>query len=187
LLYARRVLTLRIPPDEALERARRVHLLLLDCDGVMTDGGIYVTPDGDEIKRFDVQDGHGIVLWRRAGRTVGVLTGRGSRALEQRVAQLKIEHLVQRSLDKLASFEELLAGAGVAPDAVAYMGDDVVDVPLMRRVAFAVAPPNAVPEALEASHAVTEREGGRGAVRETIDHLLRAQGLWDGLMARYMV
>ena len=186
MLYARRVLCLRIPPEEALDRARRVTFLLLDCDGVMTDGGIFVTPDGDEIKRFDVQDGHGIVLWRRAGHRVGVLSGRGSRALEHRVEQLKIEFLVQRSLNKLECFDGLVASAGVPPEAIAYMGDDVVDVPLMRRVAFAVAPPNAVPEALEAAHAVTERGGGHGAVRETVDFLLRAQGRWDGLMARYL-
>jgi 3-deoxy-D-manno-octulosonate 8-phosphate phosphatase (KDO 8-P phosphatase) len=186
LLYARRVLRLRIPTEEALDRARRVTCLLLDCDGVLTDGGIFVTPDGDEIKRFDVQDGHGIVLWRRVGHTVGILTGRGSRALEQRVEQLKIEFLVQRSLDKLSSFEELVERARVSPEAIAYMGDDVVDVPLMRRVALAVAPPNAVPEALEAAHAVTERAGGHGAVREAIDFLLRAQGRWDELMARYL-
>ena len=186
MLYARRVLRMRIPPEEVLDRARRVTFLLLDCDGVMTDGGIFLLPDGGEIKRFDVQDGHGIVLWRRAGHAAGVLTGRGSRALELRVEQLGIEFLVQRSLDKRASFDELVERAGIAPDAIAYMGDDVVDVPLMRRVALAVAPPNAVPEAIEAAHAVTEREGGRGAVRETVDFLLRAQGRWDGLMARYL-
>lgn len=167
------------------ERARRVTFLLLDCDGVLTDGGVYLASSGDEIKRFDIQDGHGIVLWRRVGHKVGIITGRGSRALERRVEELKIEYLAQKSLNKLETFESLLAETGVAPEHMAYMGDDVVDMPLMRRVGLALAPPNAVPEVLETAHAVTERPGGHGAVREAIDFLLRAQGKWEGLMERY--
>jgi 3-deoxy-D-manno-octulosonate 8-phosphate phosphatase (KDO 8-P phosphatase) len=162
-----------------------VRLLLLDCDGVMTDGTILVTGEGDEIKRFNILDGHGIVLWRRAGRRAGVLTGRGSRALERRVEELGIEFLIQRSLNKLESFEAFLAETGVATEEIAYMGDDVVDIPVLRRSGFAAVPPNAVDEAVAVAHAVTNREGGRGAVREVVDFLLEAQGLWDGLMARY--
>jgi 3-deoxy-D-manno-octulosonate 8-phosphate phosphatase (KDO 8-P phosphatase) len=179
------MLRYRIAPEEAAERARRVTLLLLDCDGVMTDGTILVTGDGDEIKRFNVLDGHGIVLWRRVGHRVGVLTGRGSRALERRVKELKIEYLIQRSLNKLESFEAFVAEAGFAREEIAYVGDDVVDIPLLRRAGLAVVPPNAVEEAVEAAHAVTERAGGHGAVREVVDFLLQAQGRWDELMARY--
>jgi 3-deoxy-D-manno-octulosonate 8-phosphate phosphatase (KDO 8-P phosphatase) len=180
-----RMLRFRIPPEEAAERARRVTLLLLDCDGVMTDGTILLTGEGEEIKRFNILDGHGIVLWRRAGHRVGVLTGRGSRALERRVEELKIEFLIQRSLNKLESFEAFLAEAGVEPGEIAYVGDDVVDVPILRRAGLAFAPPNAVEEAAEAAHAVTERAGGHGAVREIVDFLLKAQGRWEELMARY--
>jgi 3-deoxy-D-manno-octulosonate 8-phosphate phosphatase (KDO 8-P phosphatase) len=176
---------LRIKPDEVAARARGVTLLLLDCDGVMTDGTILMSGDGDEIKRFHVLDGHGIVLWRRAGRRVGVLTGRGSRALERRVEELNIEFLVQRSFDKLASFNALLAETGIPADEIAYVGDDVVDIPIMLRVGLAFAVPNSVDEAIEAAHAVTAREGGSGAVREVIDFLLKAQGEWDELMTRY--
>lgn len=178
---------LRIDEAEVVERAKRISLLLLDCDGVMTDGSIFVPgAEGEEIKRFNVLDGHGIVLWRRVGHRVGVLSGRGSLALERRVAELKIEFLVQRSFDKLASFETFLAESGAAPDEIAFVGDDVVDIPVLRRAGLAFATPNGVEEAIEASHAVTERPGGGGAVREVIDYLLKAQGRWAELMARYL-
>jgi 3-deoxy-D-manno-octulosonate 8-phosphate phosphatase (KDO 8-P phosphatase) len=176
----------QIAEDEIRERARLVELLLLDCDGVLTDGTAYLLPDGEEIKRFDVQDGHGIVLWRRAGFEVGILSGRGGRALERRVEELKIEYLVQRSLDKLASFTDFLAETGYAPEAICYAGDDVVDIPLLRRAGLAVAPPSAVPETLAVAHMITTREAGRGAVREIVDFLLKANGRWDELMKRYL-
>src|SRR5215510_13193860 len=151
----------------------------------MTDGTILLTAEGVEIKRFNIHDGHGIVLWRRAGHRVGVLTGRGSRALERRVEELKIDYLIQRSLNKLESFEAFVAEAGVAHEEIAYVGDDVVDIPILRRAGLAVAPPNAVEEAVDAAHAVTGRAGGHGAVRDVVDFLLKAQGRWDELMARY--
>ncbi len=179
------MLSFRISPEEAAERASRVTLLLLDCDGVMTDGTIFVDGNGEEIKRFNVVDGHGIVLWRRVGHRVGVLTGRGSRALERRVEELKIEFLIQRSHNKSESFETFLAETGAAPEEIAYMGDDVVDIPVFARAGLAIATPNAVDEAIAASHAVTGRSGGRGAVREAIDFMLKAQGRWDSLMERY--
>lgn len=177
----------KLKPEEVLDRAKRVRYLLLDCDGVMTDGTALIMPDGDEIKRFDIQDGHGIVLWRRSGHKVGVLSGRGSRALEHRVEQLGIEHLVQRSFNKLESFKELVGEHGLLPEEMAYMGDDVVDIPIMRRVTLAIAPPTAVDEVLAVSHAVTERAAGRGAVREAIDFMLKTQGRWEELMARYLL
>lgn len=175
-----------LKPEEVVERAKQIGYLLLDCDGVMTDGTAFITPDGDEIKRFDIQDGHGIVLWRRAGFQVGVLSGRGSRALERRVAELGIDHLVQKSWNKLESFNTLLEEIAVPLDRIAYMGDDVVDIPVMRRVGLAIAPPGAVEEVLAVAHAVTERRAGRGAVREAIDFMLKTQGRWEELMARYM-
>lgn len=176
-----------LEPEEIAERARRITLLLLDCDGVLTDGTAYILPDGDEVKRFDIQDGHGIVLWRRAGHRVGIISGRGSRALERRVEELKVDYLVQKTFDKLASYKALLDETGATPDTIAYMGDDVVDIPLMLRAGLAIAPPTAVREVLEVSHAVTERPAGRGAVREVTDFLLKEQGRWDALMARYLL
>ncbi len=179
------MLNLRIDHNDSIERAKRVSFLLLDCDGVMTDGTIYVDKNGDEMKRFNILDGHGLVLWHRSGGRSGVLTGRGSAALERRVEELKIEYLVQRSLNKLESFQAFLAESGCEPAEIAYVGDDVVDVPVLRRVGLAVAPPNAVPEAIDAAHAVTGRAGGSGAVRDVVDYLLKVQGKWPDLMARY--
>lgn len=176
----------RIDTEEAQARARVVTHLWLDCDGVLTDGTAYFGADGSETKRFNIHDGHGIVLWRRAGHKVAVISGRGSPALERRVEELRIDHLVQRSWNKLESFEALLAETGAAPEHVAFVGDDVVDIPVMRRVGLAVAPANAVAETLSAAHVVTGRSGGQGAVREVIEFLLKAQGRWDELMARYL-
>jgi len=176
----------RIDPESAEVRARRVTLLVLDCDGVMTDGGVFLLPDGAEVKRFDIQDGQGIVLWRRAGHRVAIVTGRGGGALERRVEELKIDFLVQKSADKLAAFRELIERLGVEPEEVAYAGDDLPDLPLMRRAGLAFAPPNAVEEVLLAAHVVTTRPGGYGAVREMINFMLKAQGRWDAVVGRYL-
>lgn len=181
------MLTFRISAADATSRALRVSHLFLDCDGVLTDGAIIALPDGQEAKRFDIHDGHGIVLWHRAGRKAGIITGRGGPALEKRVDELKIEYLIQKTYDKLGAFEALIEREGIHPDAIAYVGDDVVDLPLMRRAGLAVAPPNAVQEVLEHAHIVTGRPGGHGAVREIIEFLLKSQGAWDGLMERYPV
>jgi 3-deoxy-D-manno-octulosonate 8-phosphate phosphatase (KDO 8-P phosphatase) len=172
---------------EVTARAAGITHLFLDCDGVMTDGAIISLPDGQEAKRFDIHDGHGIVLWRRAGRKVGIITGRGGPALERRVEELQVEFLIQKTYDKLAAFEALVEREGIHLEAIAYMGDDVVDLPLLRRVGLAIAPPNAVPEVLEHAHIVTTRSGGNGAVREVIELLLKIQGRWEELMARYLV
>jgi 3-deoxy-D-manno-octulosonate 8-phosphate phosphatase (KDO 8-P phosphatase) len=177
----------RLPADQVAARAARITHLFLDCDGVMTDGGVFIGPDGAELKRFDIHDGHGIVLWRRAGHRVGVISGRGSQSLEHRVEQLGIEYLVQRTLNKLDSFRDLLGEAGILPEEICFMGDDVVDIPLMLRTGLAAAPSNAVSDVVEAAHVVTARSGGCGAVRELIELLLKAQGRWAGLMERYQV
>lgn len=184
--YARRVTSYRIDAAEVTARAAGITHLFLDCDGVMTDGAIISLPDGQEAKRFDIHDGHGIVLWRRAGRKVGIITGRGGPALERRVEELQIEYLIQKTYDKLAAFEALVEREGIDLQSIAYMGDDVVDLPLLRRVGLAIAPPNSVPEVLEHAHVVTEKSGGNGAVREVIELLLKIQGRWDDLMSRYL-
>jgi 3-deoxy-D-manno-octulosonate 8-phosphate phosphatase (KDO 8-P phosphatase) len=176
----------RLPRDEIAARAERASCLMLDCDGVLTDGGIFLTHEGEEVKRFHTLDGHGIVMWRSAGHRVGIISGRGSRALEIRAGQLGVEFLAQRSRDKLASFQEIAELAGILPEEVVYVGDDVVDLPIMLRVGLAVAPANAVEEVVSQAHLVTERPGGFGAVREVTDYVLKCQGRWDELMAGYL-
>ncbi len=176
----------RLEAEDFCRRARRITHLFLDCDGVLTDGGIYLLPDGEEIKRFDIRDGHGITMWRRAGHKVAILSGRGSRSLEQRVEELAIEYLVQRTWNKLDSFKELTEKYALVPEEIAYMGDDVVDIPIMRRVSLAAAPAGAAAEVLDSAHVITDLNGGHGAVREFIEMLLTAQGRWDQLMQRYL-
>jgi 3-deoxy-D-manno-octulosonate 8-phosphate phosphatase (KDO 8-P phosphatase) len=170
---------------EVARRAARVKLLLLDCDGVLTDGRITLTGDGDEEKSFHTRDGHGLVLLHRAGLQSAVISGRTSSALERRARDLRIPHLRQGTWDKIVEFREVLAAAGVAEGEVAVVGDDVTDIPLMRRAALAVAVADATGETRAHAHYVTRLPGGFGAVREVCELILRAQGRWDGLMRRY--
>ena len=171
--------------DEVEGRAARVRLLLLDCDGVLTDGRITPVPGGDELKSFHTHDGHGLVMLHRAGLRSGIISGRSSRLVEMRAADLGITYVRQGALDKLSVFDALLAEASVEPSQIAYVGDDVVDIPLMRRSGLAVAVADATPDTRDAAHYVTRLPGGHGAVREVCELILKAQGLWDELMERY--
>ena len=171
--------------DDVLRRAARVKLLLLDCDGVLTDGRITLTADGDEEKSFHTRDGHGLVLLHRAGLQSAVISGRTSSALERRARDLRIPHLRQGTWDKIVEFREVLAAAGVAEDETAVVGDDVTDIPLMRRAVLAVAVADATADTRAHAHYVTRLPGGFGAVREVCELILRAQGRWDELMKRY--
>ena len=176
---------LKRPSGDVLDRARRVRLVLLDSDGVLTDGRIIVTSDGTEARCFDVRDGHGIRMGQDAGLSFGVISGRESRALTARAEELGFDEIHQRVHDKLGLVRELLARRELDPRAVCFMGDDLIDVPAMRYCGLAVAPADAIGEVRDVAHHVTEREGGRGAVREVIDLLLRAGGSWDKVTARY--
>ncbi len=167
-----------------LKRAARIRLLLMDCDGVLTDGRIHLLDDGSEMKSFHVRDGQGLALWHRAGGLSGVVSGRASLALEVRARELGIHFVRQGVGDKVAAFESLLAEANVCAAEVAFIGDDLADVPLMRRVGFAVAVADACIEARRAAHHVTKKAGGHGAVRELIELLLRAQKKWRLLVPR---
>ena len=176
--------------DESVEvesRAARVRLLLLDCDGVLTDGRITPVEGGEELKSFHTRDGHGLVMLHRAGLRSGIISGRRSRLVELRAADLGISFVRQGALDKVEAFESLLAEAGVEAAHAAYVGDDVVDIPLMRRCALAVAVADATPDTRDAAHYVTRLPGGFGAVREVCELILKAQGRWDELMKRYLV
>ncbi len=165
----------RISPRALLARAARVRLALFDVDGVLTDGRIWYGPEGEALKVFDVQDGHGIVLLREHAQ-LGVISGRPGRASEVRLKELRFQHLVFGQRDKLQGYATL-APLGIPDDEVAYMGDDVNDLPLLRKVGLSAAPADARPEVREAVHFVARRPGGRGAVRELCELILRAKGI----------
>jgi 3-deoxy-D-manno-octulosonate 8-phosphate phosphatase (KDO 8-P phosphatase) len=170
---------------EVLSRARRVRLLLMDCDGVLTDGRITLIGDSDEQKSFHTHDGHGLVLLHRAGLRSGIISGRTSSVVERRARELGIHFLHQGCRDKIKEFEQVLSEADVKSEEAAYVGDDVVDIPLMMRAGLAVAVADAVEETRAVAHYVTERTGGHGAVREVAELILKAQGRWADLMRRY--
>ena len=172
--------------DELASKIVSLRLLLLDVDGVLTDGRIVMSDDGQETKFFDVKDGHGLKLLIRAGIEVIWITGRRSRVVEHRARDLGVQEYHQLIWDKVQVYEEILARKGLVAAEVAYMGDDVVDVPLMKRVGFAVAVADAVEEARRAAHYVTRNRGGRGAVREVCDLIIKGQGKWNRVMERYL-
>ena len=167
------------------ERAARIKLLLMDCDGVLTDGRVWLFDDGEEQKGFHTRDGLGIELWHRAGLKSGIISGRKSSAVERRARGLGMEFVVQGVGEKVQAFVETLAKAGVTNDEVAFIGDDLNDIPLMLRSGFGVAVADAAAEARERAHYVTKLAGGYGAVREVIEVILKAQGRWDALTADY--
>ena len=172
---------------EIERRAARVKLLLMDCDGVLTDGRITLLENGDEEKSFHTRDGHGIVLFHRAGLSSGIISGRTSSLVERRARELGMRYVRQGTWDKIKDFDELLAEAGATEHEVAFVGDDVTDIPLMQRSELAIAVADAVPETRAAAHYVTELPGGHGAVREVTELILKAQGRWSELMKRYIM
>ena len=154
---------------------QNIKLLLMDCDGVLTDGRLYFAADGEEIKVFDVQDGQGIVLWHRAGFKSGIISGRGAgEIIGNRASELGIEFVYTCSSNKINDFESIIAAAGVTAEETAYVGDDVGDIDLMRRVGLPIAVKNAVAETKAVAKYVTKKKGGRGAIREVVDMLLAA-------------
>lgn len=169
----------------ALPRAKSVQLLLLDVDGVLTDGSITYSTDSGETKSFNTQDGLGIRLLQESGVAVGIITARTSEAVTRRAQDLHLHHIYQGQSDKLLVFEEILKKTGLRPPQTAYMGDDWLDLPILNRVGFAAAPANAVPEVRQRVHYTAERSGGRGAVREVCDLILEAQGQLDRMRAQF--
>jgi 3-deoxy-D-manno-octulosonate 8-phosphate phosphatase (KDO 8-P phosphatase) len=163
-----------IPEAELLARAARVRLVLLDVDGVLTDGRIWFGAEGEALKAFDVRDGHGIVRLRHLV-DFGVISGRPGKATVKRLEDLGFKHMIFSQRDKLEGYATL-AHLGIADDEVAYMGDDVNDVPLLRRVGLSAAPADAYPDVLPEVHLVSRHPGGRGAVRELCELILRAKG-----------
>ena len=168
---------------EIIERARRIKLLLMDCDGVMTDARIWLTPDGDEQKAFHARDGQGISVWHRAGYESGIISGRASSGVERRAYELKMKYVHQYAKAKLVALETVLTEAAVTADECCFIGDDLGDVGVMRRVGFAVAVADAADDTKAAAHYVTALAGGAGAVREVIELILKAQGRWEDVIA----
>ncbi len=169
----------------ALSRAKAVKLLLLDVDGVLTDGTIFYTAEGGESKGFNTQDGFGLRILQEAGVEAGLITARTSEAVARRAADLKLAHLYQGRGDKAEVFREILARTGLRSFECAYMGDDWLDLPLLGLAGFSAAPANAVTEVRQRVDYVCSRQGGRGAVREVCDLILEARGELDRLLKRY--
>lgn len=167
------------------ERLSDIRLLLLDVDGVMTDGGIIYDANGIETKVFNVKDGHGIKMLQRLGIEVGIITGRTSAVVDFRAKELGISILYQGALKKIVCYEEIKKKTGFVDSQIAYVGDDVIDVPVMRSAGFAAAPADALAEARNAAHYVTNCAGGKGAVREICDIIIKGRGLWDEVVSRY--
>ncbi len=171
---------------DILERASRVKLAIFDVDGVLTDGSLFIGDDGQEYKAFNSRDGHGMVMLRQTGVTLAIITGRSSEVVRIRMASLGINHLYQGILDKLAAYEELKNSLGLADEAIAYVGDDVVDLPVLRRAGLAVAVADAHPLVQRHVHWQTRSPGGRGAARDLCELIMEAQGNLEAMMARYL-
>ena len=170
---------------DAAARARRVRLLLLDVDGVLTDGTFQIGADGEESKRFHSRDGLGIRLAQGEGIQIGLVTGRRSQAVARRAAELEIEEVHQGVRDKWDVVSAMLERLALTPEHVAFVGDDLVDLPTMRRSGLAVTVPEAPEPVRRRAHLVTVRPGGAGAVREVIEFILEAQGRWSAILSKY--
>lgn len=165
---------------------RPLRFLILDIDGVMTNGAITYTSSGEELKTFNVKDGAGLKYWTRVGYRAGIITGRSSPMVERRAKELGIEFVAMDAKLKLPAFEQMLEKAGVKPEEAVMIGDDLPDLPLINRVGLGVAVADAVLEVKEAADYITKKKGGRGAVRETIEYILKGQGRWESIMERYL-
>ena len=167
-------------------RAKLIRLMAFDVDGVMTDGGLYFSDSGEEFKRFNSQDGHGLKMLRASGVEIALITGRTSHCVAARARNLGIEHVYQGVENKLEAMIDLLNKLKLSRDAAAFMGDDVVDLTVMSHVGMAVTVPDAPLQVRERSHYITQRNGGHGAVRETCEMIMSAQGTLDQQLAHYL-
>lgn len=176
---------MRRVPAEIRKKAQKIKLLLLDVDGVLTDGGIVVDNRGEEIKRFDARDGHGIRLLMRAGIQVGLITGRSSKVVSHRAKDLGIRMVYQKVYNKVERYQKIKKKTGLKDQEIAYVGDDITDLPILRKVGLAVTVKDCWSELKRAVDYVTAGGGGRGAVREIVELLLRAQGKWGEVTQGY--
>jgi 3-deoxy-D-manno-octulosonate 8-phosphate phosphatase (KDO 8-P phosphatase) len=168
------------------KRAAKIKIVLMDVDGTLTDGGVTLLSQPDdttlEIKTFNAHDGQGLALARTAGLRTGVITGRGSAALRQRAKEMRIEFVYEHQAHKIAAYEEILQKAGVTEEEVAFLGDDLPDLTVMRRVGLAVAVGDATDEVKKAAHYTTGAVGGRGAARELVELILKSKGIWEEMI-----
>lgn len=171
------------PSAGVMKRAARIKLILMDVDGVLTDGGIILIGDNLEAKQFNVRDGMGITMARLAGLKVGIITGRSSTVVTRRAYELGVDELYQGHLNKEGDYQQIIEKYQLQDDEVAFIGDDLLDLPVLRRVGLAVAVADAVAEIKQAAHYITTLDGGRGAVRETIDIVLQATGKKEAILA----
>lgn len=172
--------------QDVFERARRVRLAIFDVDGVLTDGRLYFTDSGEELKAFNTLDGHGMKMLKTSGVELAIISGRTARCVQLRAQNLGISLLYQGAQDKLAVFQELVATLKLDPAATAYMGDDLADLPVMRRCGLALCVPESPALVKQHAHYVTHCPGGRGAVREICEMLMLAQGTYDAQTAGYL-
>lgn len=172
--------------EELKERAAKIRLVIFDVDGVLTDGGLFRTDDGLEIKRFHSRDGLGMRLLMDNGVDIAIITGRTSDVVQQRAAELAITHIYQGKKQKLPSYLKLIEQLGLEHDQVAYMGDDLIDLPVLTRVGLAMAPCNAHAEVILRSHWCSSAMPGNGAAREACELILQAQGRWDDILNGYL-
>lgn len=168
-----------------MEIAKGIKLLVLDVDGVMTDGGIILDDGKNELKIFNVRDGHGIKLLQGAGVKVAIITGRHSGVVERRARELGITEVYQRCHIKTVAYEHIVEKFGLTDPEIAYVGDDIVDIPIMRRAGLSFAVADGAEEAKAEAMMVTKNGGGKGAVREVTDFLLKAKGLWNGILGSH--
>jgi 3-deoxy-D-manno-octulosonate 8-phosphate phosphatase (KDO 8-P phosphatase) len=174
------------PPQLTLrERCLGIDWLVLDVDGVLTDGGIAYADDGRELKQFHVRDGSGLKIWQYLGKKSAILTGRTSAIVDHRAAEVGVEVVMQGAIEKMPAYRRLLQSHGVRPEQICFIGDDVPDLPVLKNCGLAVAVADACPDVLAVAHQVTRAAGGRGAVRETLEMILRCQGLWQRLLGRF--
>ena len=171
--------------SDVAARAAQIELLLLDVDGVLTDGSIVYTDAGEELKRFHVRDGSGLKLWHLAGKRSAIVSGRKSAAVDRRAAELGVVPVLQGQSEKLPAFGVVLTETGLRAEQVCAVGDDLPDLPVMRRAGLSVAVADACPEVRKAADYVTKAPGGRGAVREAVEWLLKLRGAWADLAGRY--
>jgi 3-deoxy-D-manno-octulosonate 8-phosphate phosphatase (KDO 8-P phosphatase) len=167
-------------------RAARIRLMIFDVDGVLTDGGLQYGADGEVIKTFNVLDGQGIKLLQQSGVAAAIISARKSAIVGRRAADLGIQHVYQGVHDKLDAFGKLLAQTAIEAEHCGFVGDDIVDLPILSRAGFAASVPNGHPEVLARVHYVTKASGGRGAARELCDLILRAQGNYEAALASYL-
>lgn len=169
-----------------LQQAKFIRLIAFDVDGIMTDGGLYLSDSGEEFKRFNSLDGHGLKMLKASGVELAIITGRTSRCVERRAQNLGIDYVYQGVHNKLATLQLLLSEMNIAIENAAFMGDDVVDLPAMSRAGLAISVPDAPQIVRDRSHYVTQRRGGNGAVREACEMLMAAQGTLDAQLAPYL-